>query len=157
MMPVTGLDRECASTYQRVYGKVQRRKEWRERLEQHRAAEAVISMSRTIPTTQSCTEGKAPSKSSTSSSAKSRKKRVSDRARAKVLDDALGSLPGWADPTATEEAMSKRGKRTPTETNRDNFFQNAEKKRRAAKYSMALKTASMELKKNQKTRNFEEN
>ena len=57
-------------------------------------------------------------------------------------ESALSSIPSWLDKESVAGAMSKRKKRTATQTCQDNFDTNAKKKRRDERYKEAFKTAT---------------
>ena len=65
-----------------------------------------------------------------------------------VRESALSAIPSWLDKEKTSKAMSKRKKRTPTQTCQDNFDANGKKKRRDERYKAAFKTATTLLQEN---------
>ena len=153
-LEIVGLDCDTrGSSYQRVYRAVARRKEWRERLEAHRAAEAVMSLGSTSSKSVSAVKGNPHPVTPGTKTPRHRKRKPQKQSgpmQDKGAMNALAALPAWADREATETALTRRKIKTPMEAARQNFFENATKSRKATKYSMAIKAASKELKNNRR-------
>jgi hypothetical protein len=59
-----------------------------------------------------------------------------------VRESALSAIPSWLDKEKTSTAMSKRKKRTPTQTCQDNFDANGKKKQRDERHKATFKSVT---------------